>query len=89
MNQKDYKEIAMVMYNYLPRDITNRLTIIKLADYFEREDKPICQFCKNPVKICNRIDKIYECLTCNSYPYSNQVIKFNRQQFLKDCGVEK
>ena len=49
---------------------------IKLADYFEKED------------MNQAIDKETDLLMKNKKVDRNKLIKFNRKQFLKDCGVK-
>lgn len=88
MDQKDYKEIAEIIKVNITKGWVNlsdreesimaetewklrKVYALKLADYFEKEDKTYQEKC---LKIHNSKDIIN---------------KFNRQQFLKDCGVEK
>jgi len=99
MNQKDYKEIAKIInigvyghyknpeelwkkkYGSLIEHTFPALTVIvirreeivnELADYFERALKERYEACKKLGLSASRVDKC----------------KFNRKQFLKDCGVE-
>ncbi len=82
MNQKDYKEIAKIINKaQLIEHTFPALTVIvirreeivnELADYFERALKERYEACKKLGLSASRVDKC----------------KFNRKQFLKDCGVE-
>ena len=90
MNQKDYKEIAGIIKLYLSdREAVDKqiksFLVEKLADYFEREDK-VCSNCKTPnmILIKNLPEGLrYKCNGCLFF----HKLKFNKKQFLKDCGV--
>ena len=90
MDKKDYKAISEIIHNMYwgshPSDVAIKLAN-DLADYFEKEDKPLCNHCLNPVK--KLPNGVSQCLTCKSYPYESQLIKFNREQFIKDCGIKE
>lgn len=76
MIQKDYKEIAGIIkehYKGITSEYRLRTLSNKLSDYFERE---------NDIRSCNCSfnDNIHSQLC-----YSLE--GFNKQQFLKECGV--
>ena len=78
MNQKDYKEIAGIIKKEVKDDDLStellRVNIVKgLADYFEREAWKEAGI--KASKTTGMIDADF--------------MNFNKQQFLKDCGVEK
>ena len=93
MNKKDYIDIAGIIKGQhlageekssesvrLVINETLRGVANKLADYFEREDATVKP---NESKYCS-------CGHPQSHPLRHKHdYKFNRQQFLKDCGVEK
>ena len=62
MNEQ-HKEIAKIIKEYLPEDVTNRLIVIRLSEYFERESKTDFSQGKYPnyVKIFNRKQFLKEC----------------------------
>ena len=79
MNQKNYKEIAKVMKHSVSNIHTHKIAIAHnfvlasdLADYFEREDK----------------EQFKEVMERNNFTQEDAEYKFNKQQFLKDCGCE-
>ena len=101
MNKKDYSAIAEIIKKqiekvYFIHDMTTGSVLSlatvtnELADYFEREDIK-CHICNKPMKVTELKNDIYthhkECLKCKTGAYVTEL--FNRQQFLKDCGVEK
>lgn len=80
MNSKDYKAIAEIIRNLdidddrLAEKKTRRRCAERLADYFEKEVLQTTDFMKaHP--------RVFEQGEINTH-------KFDRQQFLKDCGVE-
>ncbi len=100
MNQSDYKAIAGIVRKrasygepHVERIVMSRL-VEDLADYFKKEDymKELMCDCG-----CTEVDmgkwNNFHCVDCNK-PYKlwtkSKKIKlhsFNREQFLKDCGV--
>ena len=83
MNKKDFEEIAGILKTAFMNTIyeadaeaINNILANKLADYFEREDQYLA------------IDKETDLLSKDKKVDRNKLIKFNRQQFLKDCGVK-
>lgn len=77
MNQKDYKEIARIIkesYGSFYNEYYITQFANKLADYFEREDKELANI-KDDVLADNDME-------------TGKQRDFNRQQFLKECGVE-
>ena len=84
MNQKDYKAIAKIIKNNLLEIIANKYDtrgmgiINDLADYFEKEDT-------NEGCGTTKYEGHYKCRKANLCPEC----EFNRDQFLKDCGVEE
>ena len=96
MNKKDHKAIAEIIkldtldINRIPKEqkdknfyegmnvaIQNqRSKIIKLADYFEKEEKRRYYY-ENDLTESEMEKEDYEMLS------------FNKEQFLKDCGVEE
>ena len=104
MSQPNYKTIAETIKktvedvfsmedigNHVPEEqerIFKEEIAKKLANCFDIEGEKLCNQCLNPVK--THANGVYECLTCNSYPYENQVIKgFKRKQFLEWFGVKE
>ncbi|KKK92016.1 hypothetical protein LCGC14_2707170 [marine sediment metagenome] len=94
MNQKDYKEIAeiikknkfdLISGSYSDMDIA---MIKDLADYFEREDKCLTCNGKGGHYYQRTPDTNEDAEMCNDCD-GKGIKEFNRQQFLKDCGVEK
>ena len=102
MNEKDYKAIAGIIksLSWYGCTYTLNLFINKLADYFEKNDYesiPICD--------CGCIKTIdkgmlisgtdLHCKKCNKAMWDwtkykkVKLNKFNKKQFLKDCGVEE
>ena len=86
MNQKDYKEIAKIIVKNKPNIKTNVFEnlplmsvnlITDLADYFEKKDNELATV---------KDDICYESEVPSSI---NNQKEFNKEQFLKDCGVEK
>ncbi len=88
MVQKNYKEIATIIKLNLPdrEDIDKEIKsffVEKLASYFEKESKIKSGCCLD----CGQL------VTDSNHPYHNSdhSIKwyndFNKQQFLKNCGV--
>ena len=89
MKQKDHKEIAGIISVYITtfeKPIYFNSLCKDLANYFEREDK-ICSNCKTPnMKLIKNLPEglRYKCNECLFF----HKLKFNKKQFLKDCGVE-
>lgn len=103
MNQKDYKKIAGIIKDNLScsssngvsckdkdcLNCTKRIDIVKdLADYFEREDKCLTCNGKGGHYYQRTPDTNEDAEMCNDCD-GKGIKEFNRQQFLKDCGVEK
>ena len=81
MNQEDIKEIAKIisnrriMHKIAGNGLIDKDTFVKaLADYFEKEME------EERKDWARRIPKT---------PLKEVYKKFNKQQFLKDCGVEE
>ena len=92
MNRKDYKEIAGIVKNTthrsdeLYRTLSDDL-IIELADYFEKTVSK-----EGIKKDVNVITKYYESMSkkqlVNYIVMLFNLNDFNRQQFIKDCGIK-
>ncbi len=93
MNEKDYKAIAEIFRKYdklnqegklglspkYKNGISSALNFISfdLADYFEKELGCVCTH-----KIHKKFCQVGTCMCFKCKPI------FNREQFLKDCGVK-
>ncbi len=87
MNQKDYKKIAEIMkkVNYNTSGMT---AILELADYFEERNGGCGgKWLEEGIL---QVDGTYqdEERECGELGYKCHGCVFNKQQFLKDCGVE-
>ncbi len=80
MNQKDYKAIAEIINKHFKLNISD-VVIYDLADYFEREDKELLLMSTEKAEDWDKIVK--------ENPAMRLSLKFNREQFLKDCGVKE
>ncbi len=86
MNQKDYKEIARIHRKHLD--------LLMHCVMFTDADK---QIIKNQFRIMaiekadyfEREDNKQATNLCKGFGHYIDFKKFNRQQFLKECGVEK
>lgn len=87
MNQKDFKEIAGIIKETYADGINNVYEHLlmkelsnKLADYFESNQ------CMDNTCDCHIYGKNIDCcIVCS--PHKDN--KFNKQQFLKQCGVKE
>jgi len=104
MKQKEIKEIARIINRYseeivpdledgkpIPTDVNvfvnSKVLSQALADYFEREEGYQCGSCEQ------QFDELKDgsCPKCSSGNWVRGCIDekgFNREQFLKDCGIE-
>ncbi len=95
MNQKDYKEIVRILKKASNKGKVIRTIIIQtivndLADYFEREDKR-CSRCNEPLVEWNIPPWDKNTLACKNKKFDAPMVskrKFNKKQFLKDCGIK-
>jgi len=95
-NQKDYKAISEIIRGlvdigkFSPVWMCNnpKELIRQLADYFEREDKCLTCNGKGGHYYQRTPDTNEDAEMCNDCD-GKGIKEFNRQQFLKDCGVEK
>ena len=92
MNQKDYKAIAEIIHieinnSYEGSGIRHLTTLsLKLANYFENE-KHRCSCEKGFLAITPKGQQEHcFCNNCKDDYYRD--VTFNKNQFLKDCGVE-
>ena len=99
MNSKLIKNIAGIikLYELCNRSANSKAFVYDLADLFEREDKRAmpCPRCKSTHTGINKVKSNYvlhcdeSCGALWDTETNNRIslLRFNRQQFLKDCGV--
>lgn len=97
MDEKDYKAISEIIKDTLKDNNTDKpfcskesyddvkeyikIVVERLADYFEKESFPpaLCPVCGENIQIGGNDE--YNC------PRGHNLNMFNREQFLKGCGV--
>ena len=86
MNQKDYKEIAGIIKSSIDEDNKNSFGVAKESVHYgigtaTQIAEDLADYFEREELSNDKLKKLY------GMNWRNEI--FNRQQFLKDCGVEK
>lgn len=86
MNEKDYKAIAKIMKVTHTDDTSHNLRCFKLADYFEKEE--LCS-CEHSIEDHSHSDPFITHCWVEGCDCDDFYETFDKDEFLKWCGVEK
>lgn len=91
MNQQDYAEIARIIRESAIFSSEKKIFAKSLADYFERANSVRCDGCGGTGRCLDdtneppfQPDGKMVCIRCEGL---GKISKFNREPFLKGCGV--